>query len=432
MRTVKWNAFLSGLCGVAVALGVLAGSARADVVTEKSASILAFPKVIANTDRDTIIQISNTSNSMVHARCFYVDAQLPSFCTREDPRVGCTPTWQETDFSIWLTRQQPTHWVVSSGRPVDPSDDYCSALAPTDLASGATSSPTYDWLAYEQCLNGAGFDPGAVPPVTSGFQGELKCVEVDFSGAPIGGNHLKGEATLITKADGDVSKYNAIGIQGTEFVGATGNVLLLNNPRGETSGEYNACPETLILNHFTEGASNPVLDEFERGRGGLCSVTNSIHCLQDSDCPATETCAGTSTVGGITTELTLIPCSEDFETQTPGTVTIQFLVFNEFEERFSTSTTVTCWKNVELSDIDSPNDATRSIFSYARLGSLVAQTRITPADIFDGAVIGVAEATHEDRDANKARAAVNIVTEGDRIKGTDFAGYDQIVLPNLF
>ena len=46
MPTGKWNAFLSGLCGVAAALGV-AGSALADVTVEKGSSIVVFPKVRA-------------------------------------------------------------------------------------------------------------------------------------------------------------------------------------------------------------------------------------------------------------------------------------------------------------------------------------------------------------------------------------------------
>ena len=55
----------------AAALGHPAG-----VTTEKSASILVFPKVIADGNRDTIIQITNTSNSIQYAHCFYVDAAL--------------------------------------------------------------------------------------------------------------------------------------------------------------------------------------------------------------------------------------------------------------------------------------------------------------------------------------------------------------------
>jgi len=117
---VKWNAFLSGLCGFVVALGLVAATARADVTTERGASILAFPKVLADGTADTIIQIANVSNSMVYARCFYLNAQLvdPTF----PEGLKNPPLCQETDFTIWLTKQQPTQWRVSTGRVVDPTD----------------------------------------------------------------------------------------------------------------------------------------------------------------------------------------------------------------------------------------------------------------------------------------------------------------------
>ena len=93
-----------------VGLGLLAKPATAKVTTEQSASILIFPKVIADGNRDTIIQITNTSNDMRHAHCFYVNGALtiPSL----PPGPNNKPLWTETDFDIWLTKQQPTHWVV--------------------------------------------------------------------------------------------------------------------------------------------------------------------------------------------------------------------------------------------------------------------------------------------------------------------------------
>ncbi|HUI24628.1 MAG TPA: hypothetical protein VL403_00990, partial [Candidatus Kryptonia bacterium] len=324
---------------------MLAASARADVVTEKTASIIDFPKVIFNSGEDTIIQITSSSPNMLHAHCFYVDARLPDNCPQENALVGCVPIWQETDFTIWLTRQQPTHWKASTGRPVDPTDDFSFGD------------------------NGAGIDPGAVPPLTTGFQGELLCVETDPFGNPIDGNHLYGEATLLTTANNDVSKYNAVGIQSTVAANATcpddqGRcILLLNNPRGESSGEYNACPETLVLSHLAEGATDPVLQEFNRQNSTI----------------------------GISNELTLVPCSKDFENQQAGTVTVQFAIYNEFEERFSASTTITCWRNIELTDIDSPTAPERSVFHFNNLGTLGVETRITPASDTDGAVIGVLE-----------------------------------------
>ena len=169
---------------VAALAGLIASGAHAEVTTDQSASILVYPKVIADGTRDTIIQITNTSNSMVHAHCFYVNGQLTS--PSDPPGPFNPPQWQELDFDIWLTKQQPTYWVVSQGRLVDPDDYPCSNDPP-----------------FYECFN-AGFDPGRVPPVVEDFTGELKCIEVDASGAPLSGNHFKGEATLITAQECDI------------------------------------------------------------------------------------------------------------------------------------------------------------------------------------------------------------------------------------
>ena len=115
---------LVGLTGLAalVGLGLIAKPAVAQrktvVTTEQSASILVFPKVIADGTRDTIIQITNTSNNMRHAHCFYVNGAptIPGL----PPGSLNPPLCTETDFDIWLTRQQPTHWVVSTGRLEQP------------------------------------------------------------------------------------------------------------------------------------------------------------------------------------------------------------------------------------------------------------------------------------------------------------------------
>jgi hypothetical protein len=346
MRTVKWNAFLSCLCGFAVVLGGVAMSARADVTTEKGASILIFPKVRADGVFDTVIQIANLSNNMVHARCFYVNATLQDTLTHLPcgvPSATCVPLCQETDFEIWLTKQQPTHWSASTGRNFTP-------------------YPTFG-------EDDSGFSPGAVPPV-SDFVGELKCIEVTDSGEPITRNDLKGEATLVALVDsgtdsnqtvtGDIAKYNAIGIRGNPDV-APSNPLLLDG--GAT---YDACPAKLILNHVTSGAPDMVADELT-GLGILPPGTTSTTY----------------------TDLTLVPCTEDFENQIPKSVTVQFLIYNEFEEVYSTSTTVSCFMETELSNIGSGQ-----IFGYGVLGTDVAQAVITPVvqnDGSSGGLIGIAE-----------------------------------------
>lgn len=375
---VKWNAFLSGLCASALVLGVVAGGVHADVTIEKGASILIFPKVRVNSTTDTIIQMSNTGNSPVYIHCWYVDATLSDIRTGAPcslPSASCVANWLETDFDLFLTKQQPTHWLVSSGRQVDPTDGFF--------------------------VDGSGFDPGHVPP-ESPFEGELKCVEVGPSNDPIIGNHLKGEATLKTISgddEGDVSKYNAIGIQGNPNIEPS-NPLLLNRT-AESDGVYDACPANVIVNHSSTFSSDPVADE--------------------SDASSSS----------VSTELTLVPCSEDFEHQTPTSTTIQFLVYNEFEERFSASTTVTCYLSTELTNIDSSQNPTRSIFSVNVLGTDVASTIITPvntAGSSNGAVIGVAERTvsvTSDGETRSARAAYNLHGKGDLVPA---AGPDQITL----
>lgn len=446
MRTLKWRAFLSGLCVTVVALGMMVVDARADVTIERGASILAFPKVLADGGTDTLIQITNVSNSMVHARCFYVNAQLPFPDQPENRLTGNTPIWQETDFKIWLTKQQPTHWLVSTGRFVNPLDN-CFDGNQVDV---------------EDCEN-AGIDPGAVPPVSENFVGELKCIEVDAADVPIGGNHFKGEATL--KSGGDVAKYNAIGLEATEFAGETGNTLLLNWPKGtepEDGQQYSACPAKLIVNHLGEGATDPII--LGNLRGGLCNteplVTNlekggkaaasalsDIPCQSDADCPSADRNGAQAIVGSCVNgpqiqdqagdlalrsatinDLTLIPCQEDFENQTPGRVTVQFLVYNEFEQVFSTSTSVTCWKNFFLYQVDSPNNPENSVFSAARLGSTAAKTVIRPVDP-SGSLLAVHGTLRADRDRQIARTLDNVFIEGDRFTATDGQIIDEIVLP---
>ena len=359
-----------------LALAVSAAPLRAEVTTERSSSILIFPKVLSRTPEvDTIIQISNTSNSMVFARCFYVNA-APRDPTRPPSPVN-PPQWQEVDFEIFLTKQQPTHWVVSTGRHVDsaaPADQRCSAN-------------------FRDC-NDAGFDPGAIPPVPDIFTGELKCIEVDSSGAPINGNHLKGEATIVTP-DGDASTYNAVGIIGLNTnsnVNNSDNTLCLGGDvtaACPTGAEYNACPDTLIANHFASGASDPIIDEF------------------------------TAESSSVSTEITIVPCTEDLENQIPAQVVVQFLIINEFEELFSTSTTVICWANLDLFAIN-------PVFTEGFLGSRFAQTRMRPATADQPGFVGVLEEFHARASGNTTRAALNLHEEGVR------PGADLMVLPGEF
>jgi hypothetical protein len=354
---------LVGLMGLAalVGLGLVAKPAVATTTTEQSASILVFPKVIADGTRDTIIQITNTSNSMRHAHCFYVNGALANPALPPGPNNQ--PLWTEIDFDIWLTKQQPTHWVVSTGRQFYPLDLTCRQTSCNPETSGGPTPPAN--IPADCC--DAGFDPGRVPPVVPDFTGELKCIEVDATGAPMGGNSFKGEATLEDVVTGDVSKYNAIGLKGFDTNNMDGVLCLGGTVNAEigcpTGAEYEACPLTWILDHPAVGAPDRVVE-------------------QQEDCIDAETCTSS-----VSTNVTFVPCTQNFETQAPPPVTLQFLVTNEFEQTFSTSTTFQCWASYNLEDID-------SIFETQNLGGAVATTRVRSASRTPIGVMAVIEETH--------------------------------------
>ena len=293
------------LGGMALLTGPIRAHAQDEFSTERPGSILIFPKVI-NTgvpDPDTVIQISNTTNMVVYAHCLYVDGRS----------VNGSPAWDVTDFDLVLTRQQPTHWAVGEGRGIDPLDSE------------------------------KGLDPGLIPPVSLGFTGFLTCVQVDSSGAPVGGNALKGEATIgsITGVGGEnlVSKYNAIGIPAVGTV-SPGNVLHLDNI------EYAACPADLLVNFQAENGPDPALE----AAGNTASIVSS--------------------------NLTIVPCGMDFENLIPGHTTLDIGAKNEFEENSSASFSVTCWRSLPLSD---PTFGVQSIFNIGALNSEFGTAVLSPA-----------------------------------------------------
>ena len=154
------------------------------MTTDDAASILFFPKIISDAERDTFIQIGNRSNSISHADCFYIG--------------GAT----QVQFQLSIGRQTATRWVVSKGREPRPED------------------PT---------------SPGSVPALADGFTGALLCVETDPAGTPIGGNHLSGYATIGAVEGGNISEYAAVGLMGTDCAGDTPPTLILGGPPSTAS-----------------------------------------------------------------------------------------------------------------------------------------------------------------------------------------------------
>ncbi len=404
MRTVMRKPVLAGILTVLGGVFLGAGVASADVTSDRPASILVWPKLIFSSQSDdvlsasgdsidTTIQLSNVSNEEVRMRCFYVNAN--SHCTNEPSRVCgnhadcnltfqggfCEPGWLEIDFEITLTPYQPLVWNLGSGMPSLPCDD--APCSPGGVA-------------------GTFSNVGNIPPANEDpFMGELKCIQVGPNNEPIDRNDVKGEATIVHLKPSesqsiDARGYNAIGIQAIEGANDGDNTLRI----GE---EYNACPSVLILDHFFDDAIEPINGD------------------------------------QVKTHLTVVPCSQDFELQAPFPTTIQMLVFNEFEQRFSSSRSVTCFQEFELCSLgtardrpfnapgyDDPNyeSCRRSVFSAYVSGTLTGQTRLRGVD--DGSdergngLLAVAEEFHrpgdddDDVTATFSSAAFNIHQTGTR------------------
>ena len=357
----------------------------ADVVSDAAAAILVFPKIVVDVATpqiapplqiDTLVRISNTSDKPIFIYCFLVNAtphcingsgsclSSPITCT---PRSDCQTEWQERDFVAQITARQPIAWLASHGESI------CEG--PPGGIPAAPCLPLSQTTPFRG-PNGQTNDGSLIVPVPEDpFIGELKCLAIDANGVPVERNDLKGEAEIVRSNPGfvDVEGYNAIGIPSVPGTNNGDNVLTL----GGAAAEYSGCPNFLILDHFFDGAQDPV-----SGRT-------------------------------VTTDLTLVPCSEDFSTQSPITTTAQFLLFNEFEQRLSTSRPVTCFEEFHLFDIDR-STTDRSIFSAAVQGTLTGQTRIrgvADADQTHGhALLGIAE---EFRDGG-GTAAFNLHYDGSR------------------
>jgi len=376
----KTKRVASAAVGCGFALCLLSGIAAAQQLpaSDKPAAILVWPKIVVDTGdvlststgpTDTLIQLSSTVPTrgskardlagLKQAHCFYVDAtghcsnDSSTQCLSSDDcniagTIGsCDPGWTEVDFDVRITPEQPLAWLASEGLQ--------GGDLPITAPGTCAENPRITCNNNDICT--CNFQPSnagsAVPPTPEDpFVGSLTCIQFDPSSNPASpdvsrsANALIGNASIEVVLDDtggvDVQKYNAVGIQklcndaGCNVGGPVNDVLQL----GGDGAMYQGCPARLILNHLFDGAEDPI-----------------------------------NAAGASSTDLTLVPCGNDFLRQTPGKVTAQFLVFNEFEQRFSTSATVDCFLESLLSNIDTP-DNTRSIFHFNVAGTLAGQTII--------------------------------------------------------
>jgi hypothetical protein len=215
------------------------------------------------------------------------------------------------------------------------------------------------------------------------FRGELKCVQVDANDVPVLRSDLKIEATIITTGvplpvmppvpgvATTAASYNGIGFAATGTgTGDPADPLCLGSlPTGSPSAcaaEYVPCPGVLILDSFFDGATPEI--------GGI-----------------------------VTTELTLVPCSENLGDPTVGRtfdVLAQMLIYNEFEQRLSTSARVECFRSTPLSLIGNAQGGPFGPFAVGTQGTLTGQTRIRGVQGSNGplgfGLLGVATENYRD------------------------------------
>lgn len=366
----------AAIAGLALGAGLAWGTAALaqSVTTDEAAGYVVFPRIVSDSqdifgigvETNTVVQLTNTSDEPVVVHCFYVNAtgtcstgqNVPASagaeCRSNDDCVGesatCDPQWTVADFTITLSPQQPTGWVVDTGRS----------------AAGAAGDVD-------------------VPPVTSDFfTGELRCIQVNNAddATPVNANDIQGVATIYKATDLnlDVMKYNATGIQAVKSDGTTqNNKQMCLGGRDSGAGdcaadnladgddrEYAACPAKLVIGHFFEGADV----------GSGAAFTN----------------------------VTLSPCSADVVTLEPTGLVVQILVFNEFEQRMSASTKIQCVETLGLDDIS-------NIFEVAVQGTISGQTHLRPVDS-NGAGLGMIGLVEEFSGEGTASSHPNNIGEG--------------------
>jgi hypothetical protein len=328
---------------------------------DRAAALITFPYVTADARRgaDTAIRISNA------------DAQeaIDVACFLENHTPRCVVNAQQACLA-----------------DADcPSGDVCDSpavVATTQFAFRLTAAQPITWrLSAGLAALPLPQNSGAIPPAPDPFRGALRCIATEPSGAPSERNVLQGEATH-ERYDAALSLLDAATYNGLALPARSGALnddgqLVL----GTAAGEYDGCPGALHLNHLFDLALDPV-----------------------------------SSARQLFTTLALLPCAAELWHTGPfnpaGGAVVQYLVFNEFEQRFSTSNVLHGQNVNRLSAIDSSIQE-RSIFSAGVAGTLAGHTQIMA---FGGGIMGVAVEAHQSTsDPDRvSTAAFNLHSEGER------------------
>ena len=215
------------------------------------------------------------------AHCFYVNAnrhctntgevcETFASCERDGIFGSCEAGWIETNFDIFLTSRQPVGWDASQG------------LAGDELPCRAR-------FQVPNPCTGLGSNSGTrIPRISEDpFIGELKCFVADPAdrlpescgpggeGCP---NHLTGGASIVAGADSviDAASYRAAGLQAIQNEGDN-SLQIGGDP---ASAEFEPCADVLVMDFVYDGATDPI-------SGTLQAAT----------------------------DLTLVPCTQDFRGQ---------------------------------------------------------------------------------------------------------------------
>jgi hypothetical protein len=308
---------------VALLAGLVPRPGAAAVSTAEPAALLVFPLIrVSDADGvDTRVQLTNTDTTPVAARCLYQTS-------------GAAPAL--TPFLVHLAAAQPVAWSARHGLAAVP---------------------------------GGG---DSLPPLSAGpLTGALRCLAVDAAGVPSDRNVLVGNASVLTGAPAvDTVQYNAVGVDALPGGPNGDDQLQLGGP----AAEYAACPASLVLQSFFDGA---VLD---------LGAAGAVHRKLSS-------------------ELVLVTCAHS-ASNNAGAV-VDFALTNELGTQFTFSRSVTEQLASPLSSLDSA-DPSHSIFAFATQGTPAGAIAITPHASGSGvlALAVVSQANAADGSARHAAAVL--------------------------
>jgi hypothetical protein len=333
---------------------VLQAAPSTATTTDEAAAIVTYPLIAVEPANgvDTFVQLVNDGDSPVDVKCFLDD--------------------------------QTRHCLTAGSRCLAdadcPSGDSCAVPAAQviEFDLTLTEGQPISW----QALQGRATLPlpannGAIPPVPAlPFRGVLRCLTME-AGAPSDRNVLRGAATYerydAPEATLDRARHNAVGNRAIPGASNGDTELVLGGP----NPEYEGCANAVLMDFLFDFTLEPV-------RGD--QILNT---------------------------LVAVPCAGTLWDAAPvaGSAILQFLVYNEFEQPFSTSRVVEGQMVRPLSTIDT-NQSTRSIFSAGVAGTPGGRLRLTPVQ---SGVIAYAVEQHRDvLTDGRASAAFDLATQGER------------------